>query len=163
MARAAQHVQLVAQVHFSCSVPAGLQQGELIDSAIVKAWQHPFHPANISGSLTGKFLPNAMTLAFSWSSYRLLQRTLQVSSKELLLHVHGGACQSSCIAGNWQLHQNASEGIQLAMAEKGGGRSVLQLTTTGTSVAGLHDVKVGLCSPLCLPSAMPGGHCSALG
>ena len=44
--------------------------------------------------------------------------------------------------GAWQLQQNASEGIELAMAELGGGRLALQLTSTSTSVAGLHDIKV---------------------
>ena len=28
-------------------------QGDLIDTAIVHAWQHPQHPANVSGSFTG--------------------------------------------------------------------------------------------------------------
>ena len=54
-------------------------------------------------------------------------------------------------AGNWQLQQNASQGVELAMAELGAGRLALQLTSTSTSVAGLHDVQVRTMPPGIVP------------
>ena len=44
--------------------------------------------------------------------------------------------------GGWQLVQNASAGVDLALLAKAAGKVVLQVTATGTSVAGLHDVQV---------------------